>query len=104
MCATNKEKISTRTRSSAKYWALVFRFHIIHLFVVDGRVHDDGVGGRRGSSERRSRRDTTAARGATNAAGRTTTTAATAVTITILVAGREEALHAAGRHRRSFSL
>lgn len=67
-------------------------------------MHDDGVGGRRGSSERRSRRDTTAARGATNAAGRTTTTAATAVTITILVAGREEALHATGRHRRSFSL
>lgn len=80
-------------------------FHIIHLFVVDGRVHDDGVGGRRRSSKRRSRRDTTSARGTTDAAARTTTTtAATAATITVLVAGGEEALHAAGRHRRSFSL
>ncbi len=83
--------------------------HIIHLFVVDGRVHDDGVGGRRGSSKRRSRRVATAARGATAAAARATTAAAAAattaaVTVAILVAGGEEALHSAGRHRRSFSL
>jgi len=73
--------------------------NIIHLFVVDGRVHDDGVDGSRGSSERRSRRVATAvARGATTA----TTTAATAVAI--LGAGSEETLHSTGRHRRSFSL
>ena len=74
--------------------------NIIHLFVVDGRVHDDGVDGSRGSSERRSRRVATAvARGATTA---TTTAAATAVAI--LGAGSEETLHSTGRHRRSFSL
>lgn len=69
----------------------------LFLFVVDGRVHDDGVDGSRGSSERRSRRVATAvARGATTA---TTTAAAVA----ILAAGCEETLHSTGRHRRSFS-
>lgn len=76
-----------------------FHFHIIYLFVVDGRVHDDGVGGRRGSSTRRSCRDATTRRTTTTA----TWTIATAVAI--LAAGRrEKAFDATGRHRCSFSL
>lgn len=72
----------------------------IHLFVADGRVHDDGVGGRRGSSERRARRVATAARGATAATGATATVGAAA----ILIAAGEKALHSASRHRSSFAL
>jgi hypothetical protein len=75
--------------------------HVIHLFVVDGWVHDDGVDVSRGSSKRRSRRVATAvARGAATAAATTATT----VAVTILGAGSEETLHSTGRHRRSFSL
>jgi hypothetical protein len=75
--------------------------HVIHLFVVDGWVHDDGVDVSRGSSKRRSRRVATAvARGAATAAATTATT----VAVTILGAGSEETLHSTGRHRRPFSL
>lgn len=67
----------------------------LFLFVVDGRVHDDGVDVSRRSSERRPRRVATAAARCA--------TAATAVAIAILGARSEETLHSAGRHRRSFS-
>ena len=73
--------------------------HAIHLFVVDGWVHDDGVDVSRGSSKRRSRRVATAV-----ARGAATATTATTVAVTILGAGSEETLHSTGRHRRSFSL